>query len=634
MGYFDSDMEEMLEVYLLETAQLLEQADAILMGAEQEKALSREDINGIFRVMHTIKSSSAMMGLEGLSSLAHRMEDVFAVFREDPSRLHGLEQETFDLLFEGGDIFREEMGRMGQETYQPSDASDFEARIKQLLAKAKANKKTIVCLRFEPGCKMENIRAYMVVRQIKGLCSEITMYPEHVDTNPEAEAYVRQNGFFIRFLSEQPDQVLTRLRDALFVESLDIVEDMPREQKEQEQVSVQNGSDYIHVRVGKLDELQNLTGELLIAAQAAGLGAGSSSPGMEDDGHSRQLERLLKELEEMVIAIRMVPFSLVVPKLNRMVRDMCRKEKKEVSFVVEGQEVELDKKVADSVLEPLLHLLRNAIDHGIETPDIRRSAGKPETGKVSVKLSNAGGEIRISVMDDGCGIDPAMLLKKAREKNLLKEPEETYSSQELLELCLLPGFSTRESANEYSGRGVGLDVVHQMVERFGGHLHLSSNKGEGSRFTMYLPLTLTIMDCVRVRAGNSVFAVPSHQVSQFFSYRSAKTVCQNGREYWIYEGRYIQVISLRRFFDMQKEEQRGGQIMVYVSGSTREACLLVDQIVDSGSLVEKPLPKILGSGFRHYTGLSGCSLLADGSVCMQVDIEDFIRVAGGGRVYE
>lgn len=634
MGYFDADMEDMLDIYLLETNQLLEQADEILLNAEKEKSLSKEHINGIFRVMHTIKSSSAMMGLTALSVLAHRLEDVFDAFRENPSRLRGLEQETFDLIFDAGDFIRSELARMNQETYQPLEPVGFDKKIDELVARAKENKTFVVRVKFEKDCRMENMRAYMTVRQIAEECSEIQTYPEHVETEPKTSEYIRENGFFIRFQSEDPDRVFEKLRQSLFVESVGTAGELPHQKNEKEQQPAQAGSDFIYVKVERLDELQNLTGELMIAAQAAAAHNGGKS--VKDENTGRQLERLLKDLEELVISIRMVPFSGVVPQINRIVRDMSRKEGKEISFSVTGQEVEVDKKIADNILEPLLHLIRNAIDHGIETPSEREAAGKNRTGRICLNFENTGGEIQISVEDDGCGIDTDKVLQKARDKRLFTGNEDEYTETELLELCLLPGFSTRESANEYSGRGVGLDVVRQMVEQFGGHLHLESKKGEGSRFTLHLPLTLTIIDSIRLLAGENYFALPAHQVIQFFPYppREAERILQGGKEFWLHEGRYIPVISLRRFYEMEDGKKTGRRVMAYVRGSTREACILADKVLDQVSLVEKPLPPLFGPHFRYYTGISGCSILGDGSICMQLDIEDLIRMAGGMKTYE
>lgn len=644
MGFFDEDTGEMLEIYLLETNQLLDQSDAILLSAEQEMVFSRESINGIFRVMHTIKSSSAMMGLTGLSVLAHRLEDLFVVFREEPSRLTGYEQETFDLIFEATDFIREELKRMKSESFEPEPVDRFWDKIEALVRKVK-EKKITVRLKFEKDCRMEHVRAYMALRQIHDLCTDVKTYPEHVETDPSTAEYIHDNGFYISFASDDPAAVLKTLQSALFVESCTEAAGLPKVQegqltegqtvKEPEteaEAPVQNGTDFINVRVEKLDELQNLTGELIIAASSWM----EASKGNTEDGKNYQVSRFLKELEELVISIRMVPFSNVVPQLGRIVRDICRKEKKEVSFCVQGQNVEVDKKIADGILDPLLHLIRNAIDHGIERPEEREKAGKPRTGTVTLLFANVGGEIVVSVSDDGCGIDLEQVRKKGREKNLFVRPESTYSDSEILEFCLLPGFSTRDAANEYSGRGVGLDVVRQMVETFGGHLHLESTRGEGSRFIMHLPLTLTIIESIRFQTGDRFFAVPAHQVVQFVNYQpqGQGLVIQEGREFWIREGRYIPVISLRRFYHIPGTPRTGTEIMAYVRGSTRELCIVADRVADQGSLVEKSLPAILGKHFKKYTGISGCSLLGDGSICLQLDIEDLARNTGGGKTHE
>lgn len=634
MGFFDKDMEEMLDVYLLETRQLLEQSDTILLEAERENRFSKENINGIFRVMHTIKSSSAMMGLSALSALAHRLEDLFDVFREDPSRLTGNESETFDLIFASTDFMKEELGEMESDSYAPRETENFFEKIDNLVKKVREQKKVTVNIRFEKNCKMENIRAYMVARQIRNLCSYMKTVPENVESDESTAEYIRQNGFYISFQAEEVEQVLMKLGTALFVAECTVVDEIPDKQTVKEEAAPKAEYDYINVRVERLDQLHNLVGELIIASSS--LAASFNQQEHELGGKNHQLERLLKELEELVISIRMVPFSNVVPKMNRIVRDICKKEKKEVAFTVTGQEVEVDKKIADSILEPLIHLVRNAIDHGIELPGDREAAGKSGTGHVTLSFENIGGEILVSISDDGCGIDTESVREKAREKGILTKPEEDYSEEELLEICLLPGFSTRSRANEFSGRGVGLDVVRQMVESFGGHLHLESRRGEGSRFLLYLPLTLTIVEGIRFEVGNHSFAVPSHQVVQFLSHQTEEQelVCQDGKEYWVCEGRYVPVISLRNCYHMEEEAGEKSDIIAYVKGSTREACLVADRVAEQESLVEKPLPALLGPHFKRYTGISGCSLLGDGSICMLLDVEDLIRMAEGEAGYD
>lgn len=653
MGFFDGEMKDMLDVFLLEAGHFLEKEDEILIRAEQDKKFTAEDINEIFRIMHTMKSSSAMMGLSELSGLYHRLEDLFSLFREEPGRLDGRLQETFDLLFSMNDFVRRELEGMKKEDYRPSQAARQNELVGALLAGMSGGKSVTVRLKFENGCKMENVRAFMTVRQIKDLCSGLSIYPEDVEKNADTVQYIRENGFFIRFTSSQPDRILEKLSRSLFVEQCDVVDSIPRgaeaesmltettEHTDQENVTAgakpetagrsAGGEAYISVRVNKLDRLQNLAGEMMIAISTLEAEM-KELYGRSESEAGYRIERLADELEDLAVAMRMVAFESIVPKIRRTVRDICRKEKKEVTLSVTGQEAEVDKKIVDGIMEPMIHLIRNAIDHGIELPDQREAAGKPRAGRVEIAVENAGGEITVRISDDGQGMDVDKIREKARDKGLFIRPEEEYSRDELLELCMLPGFSTREAAGEFSGRGVGLDVVQKTVEGFGGHVRLTSEPGRGSTVKITLPLTMMIINCILAKAGGWVFALPSRQVLQFVPYRDEKDVLflQNGKKYWVYEGRSIPVIPLAGFFREEAPSSEENGILVHVQGISREACFLVDEVIEQRSIVEKALPELFGNYFKYYSGVSGCSILGDGTICTLIDPEGLMRIAGKG----
>ncbi len=424
MGFFDGEMKDMLDVFLLEAEQFLEKEDEILIRAEQDRKFTTEDVNEIFRIMHTMKSSSAMMGLSDLSGLYHRLEDLFSLFREEPGKLEGHIQETFDLLFSMNDFIRRELGEMKQEDYRPAPTDRQNELVGALLAGISGEKSVAVRLKFESGCKMENVRAFMAVRQIKDLCNGLSIYPEDVEKDANTVWYIREKGFFIRFTSDQPDRVLEKLSRSLFVERCDVVDSIPSGTKYGGTESTERpdggtesagyaqgtsgrasgGEAYIGVRVDKLDRLQNLAGEMMIAISTL------ESEMKELYGRSEseacyRIERLTDELEDLAVAMRMVSFESIVPKIRRTVRDICRKEKKEVSLSVTGQDAEVDKKIVDGIMEPLIHLIRNAIDHGIELPEQREAAGKSRAGKVAIAVENAGGEITVRITDDGQGMD-------------------------------------------------------------------------------------------------------------------------------------------------------------------------------------------------------------------------------------
>ena len=664
MGYFESDALEMLEVYLLETRQLNGQLSEILLEAERAGRFNESSIHSIFRVMHTIKSSSAMMDINGLSSLAHKLEDLFSYYRENMDKLEHPEPDLFDLLFAASDFIAQELEQMNREDYARGDTSVLEQMTDDFLGHVSREEEkdsgkggktqgeeegkeelpvipelfvsksgTVVNVTLEEGCRMENIRAFMLVRSITGLCTLVETYPENLEKQGESAQYIEGHGVFIRFESGDKEKVLETLRKGLFVAQCRVLADsQPQDtaaatQKaapERENTDSREG-EFMEVRTERLDYLQNLASELLLQMQV--LENELKRNGMEDleSGLGHQISLLVGQIERSVMEMRLVPVSRIVPKLKRALRDICRDQKKEADLVVRCSDVEADKSVVDYVSEALLHILRNAVDHGIESPEERLAAGKDRRGKITFSADNVAGELRMTISDDGKGIDEERVRERARQKGLFASADEEYDPQKIREFILYPGFSTNEKVTEYSGRGVGLDVVKNIMEDVGGNLSIRSTIGQGSAFSISVPLNLASIECVRFRVGQYRFSIPARHVYHFLEYESFRGQIReiNGRDYILYEDRMMPLINLRRFYSLGGEIPERA-ILVYVKGAEKEGCFFIDSIYEQKRIVVKNLPALLGTGFRSRTGICGCSIMGSGRICAALDTEIII----------
>lgn len=664
MGYFESDALEMLEVYLLETRQLNGQLSEILLEAERAGRFNESSIHSIFRVMHTIKSSSAMMDINGLSSLAHKLEDLFSYYRENMDKLEHPEPDLFDLLFAASDFIAQELEQMNREDYAPGDTSVLEQMTDDFLGHVSREEEkdsgkggktqgeeerkeelpvipelfvsksgTVVNVTLEEGCRMENIRAFMLVRSITGLCTLVETYPENLEKQGESAQYIEGHGVFIRFESGDKEKVLETLRKGLFVaQCRGLADSQPQDtaaaaQKaapERENTDSREG-EFMEVRTERLDYLQNLASELLLQMQV--LENELKRNGMEDleSGLGHQISLLVGQIERSVMEMRLVPVSRIVPKLKRALRDICRDQKKEADLVVRCSDVEADKSVVDYVSEALLHILRNAVDHGIESPEERLAAGKDRRGKITFSADNVAGELRMTISDDGKGIDEERVRERARQKGLFASADEEYDPQKIREFILYPGFSTNEKVTEYSGRGVGLDVVKNIMEDVGGNLSIRSTIGQGSAFSISVPLNLASIECVRFRVGQYRFSIPARHVYHFLEYESFRGQIReiNGRDYILYEDRMMPLINLRRFYSLGGEIPERA-ILVYVKGAEKEGCFFIDSIYEQKRIVVKNLPALLGTGFRSRTGICGCSIMGSGRICAALDTEIII----------
>jgi two-component system chemotaxis sensor kinase CheA len=382
----------------------------------------------------------------------------------------------------------------------------------------------------------------------------------------------------------------------------------------------------IRVAIDKIDALVNMVGELVITqSMLSQLGAGFDMSRVDRlvDGLA-QLERNTRELQESVMRIRMLPISFAFNRFPRLVRDLGQKLGKKINLKVSGEQTELDKTVMEKIGDPLVHLVRNSIDHGIEMPEARRAAGKPEAGTVHLNAYHKGGNIVIEIRDDGAGVNRRRVLEKARARGLVGEGEQP-GDEAILDLLFQPGFSTAETVSDISGRGVGMDVVRRNIKDLGGSVEIRSEEGQGTLFTIRLPLTLAILDGQLVRVGEETYIIPlvsiveSLQIKEQHLNRVAGTV-----ELYKLRESYIPIVRLHEVFARRADSaQLAGGLLVVVEGDGQRVGLLVDELLGQQQVVIKSLE----SNFRRVEGVSGATILGDGTVAVILDISGLIQLS-------
>ena len=706
MAKIEPGMESMLDMYFYETNSLLESLDEILLRTEQANAFDSEDIKEIFRIMHTIKGSSAMMGFDNLSVLAHKAEDMFFVIRENPDVITDVSF-VYDLVFQVSDLYKAQIEAIQNNVNGEYEAMNFDDLIDKLIkardkltseangetpAPAEApspaepvsaapveennatsapaavqNGKTTVRVFFEDGCQMENLRAFLLVNTIRDECSFLEYTPSDIETNSESAKEIIDNGFILSFTANdgKNDYILKLIQSAMNVQSYEVLESAPANasdntkaaippepakdnntqkpvstakpaQKpasdaEKTQMSAANANpggtqqkqNLISVNLAKLDALHDIVGEIITTESMV-----ISNPdleGLELESFSkaaRDLKKLTSELQDTVMSIRMVPLAGVFQKMNRIVRDMRKKLGKEVDFVLEGENTEVDKSIVDSLQDPLMHLVRNCMDHGIEeNVQERINEGKPEKGTIKLSAKNASGEVIITVSDDGAGIDPEKVMAKAKKMNLLTKPENEYTEKEIQNLILLPGFSTNEQVTEYSGRGVGMDVVKSNIEKCSGQIIVDSKKGVGTNFIIKIPLTMAIIDGMEITVGDLVFTVPIATIRESFKGEPGQLLNDTGgKEMIMIRGVVYPILRLHEKFGIDTEVTNlEDGILLLVETDNKSVCIFADKLIGEQQVVVKPFPKYLSRYNIKGEGLSGCTIMGDGSISLIID---------------
>ncbi|WP_206426640.1 chemotaxis protein CheA [Clostridium sp. E02] len=699
----DNGMDNMLDMYLFETNSLLEQLDELLIEAEKAGDFTVDDVNEIFRIMHTIKGSSAMMEFSSLMQIAHHIEDLFFFIRE-----HGLDSfdtshksTLFDLMFRSTDLLRAEVAKVENNEPLSDNVDNLTEEINTFLKKISTDgvkttkdegisskpesKKTVqpeetvnatssldeirmdlagcpddnsaffLRIFFDEGCGMEHLRAFMLVTSLKESGLEFGFYPKDVETNSKTMGSIIEKGFFLTFNSrDDVDSAISQINNLNNIRSYELIENIRSkdsvEKKQVKSVSPSSAApavrekaapanapaassghqmpskqNLINVNLAKLDNLVAIVGEIVITESMV-----TSSPEIQNLKNldsflkaTRQLRKLTDDLQDIVMSLRMVPISGVFQKMNRIVRDMKQKLKKDVRLTIIGEHTEVDKSIVDSIGDPIMHIVRNSMDHGIEeTEEDRIAAGKDPQGEIILSATHTTNEVVISISDDGKGADPAGILAKAKRNGILTKPENEYTQKEILSLLLAPGFSTNEVVTEFSGRGVGMDVVKKNVETIGGTVTVSSELGKGMCTTLKIPLTMAIVDGMEISVGKSVFTIPIANIRQSFKVKKEEVIYDTeGNEIIKCMNQFYPIVRIHRLYNIDTDVANiEDGILVWVESGDKSYCLFVDDLLGEQQVVVKPLPVYLNSFNIKDSGISGCTILGDGNISIILDV--------------
>ena len=676
------DMEQFKVTYIEESLEGLDIMETNLLSLETGAA-DNETINSIFRAAHSIKGGGATFGLNSVSNFTHSVETLLDQIRDCE---RDIDKEIIALLLTSVDIIRDML--TAEQHGNSGDDERVEAvkqQLDQLLSNKSKNQQTpsqdteVVTTQhigwkiiFKPYPEML-VTGNDVVRMFREL-AELGKIDVIVNTDalPSLEDLNIEDcslNWTVNLLStcqkDQIDEIFVWVEDDceliiepkyadkpesnarkivsndnLVNENTYIEKNMPElssaseSQKTEQRVNddrrktnrASTESSSIRVDIEKIDALINMVGELVITqSMLSQLREDLTIESVESlkDGLG-QLERNTRELQESVMRIRMIPISFAFNRFPRMIHDMCSKFGKKVNLKTSGESTELDKTVMEKIGDPLVHLVRNAMDHGIEMPEVRKASGKIETGTVHLNAFHQGGNIVIEISDDGAGLNKNRIIEKAIANGLIERGEELPESR-IYDLLFQPGFSTAEKVTDVSGRGVGMDVVKKNIQALGGTVEVTSIEGQGATFTIRLPLTLAILDGQLVRVGNQTYIIPLVSIIESLQMNSTSVNAIAGKaELYKLRHEYIPIIRFYEAFNIEPDSKNLDKgLLVVVEGDGQKAGLVVDDLLAQQQVVIKSLE----TNFKRVDGLSGATILGDGKVALIVDVAGLIRVS-------
>lgn len=641
------------EIFLSESQEYLKNISSCLVKLENNPA-DLKSLNEIFRCAHTLKGMSATMGYDKIAALTHQMEDLLDELR---GHKKPVTSEIVDALFSCIDILEQSIQdvRLNQDSNidfntcilnlkkflasepasvntQPSHTSAQAGALSQddtsgwLEARKKGHSIFRIKVTIAKNCPMKEARAFLIVTHLKKMGEILQAVPPLEDLSA-----ARFDNFFTIVLASKERQEEIH-QDLLNISEVDDIAISLAEDKSpaaQNTASAAAGPEPAYVKkiqsmripVQRLDRIMNLIGELTIAKiQLMQMVETHNTYGLEEI--SITLDRLTSTLQDEIMHTRLLPASYILDAFSRLVRDLSHKLNKDVALEISGGEIELDRIVLDEISDPLIHLLRNSVDHGIEEPQERRAKGKNPKGKISILVSRQKGQIYIEVTDDGKGIDIAGVRAVAVEKKLLTEAEAAnLDERKTLELIAMPGFSTAKKVTDVSGRGVGLDVVKVKIESLGGRLEFETKPDAGTRFILTLPLTLAIIKAMLVKVHREILLIPLMNIRETIKVKPQDIKLVHNFQVVNVRNEIIPILRMDKELDIpddpyEQEENGKGLPLIIIEYRKKALGLVVSKIIGEQDIVVKPLPAFV----KRTKGIAGATILGDGKVALILDV--------------
>ena len=615
------DLAQYAELFLAEAREHLAAVNDLLLAWERDPA-SREPIGGIFRAVHTIKGMAATMGYTPVADLAHRMESLLDGLRRTERAPSG---ETLELLFRTTDAL--ESGVNAAVAGRESAAADLTSALERAAAefqparRAGSPRAGEAAVEPRPGGAAPGIPVRVTLKAdaaLKGPRALVVLARARelgaVDAVHPSPAEFEQDDFdgevsFRLDTQASAEAIEAKLREAGDVARVTVGAAADLERR----AEPGTGARHVRLDLRRLDGLMNLIGEL-VTARGQLMEVASSQADIALEEVSRRVSQLTTQLQDEILQARMTPVWQVFDRFPRLVRDLARRLGKQVEFVIEGKDIELDRALLDEISDPLVHLLRNAVDHGLEPPEERLAAGKPAMGRVTLAAARERDTVAVRVADDGRGIDRARVLSAAKDRGLIESEADISDEEALIRVLARPGFSTAAQVSDVSGRGVGIDVVVTKVRALGGAVELRTARGLGSTFTLRLPTSLAIVRALVTRVGEERYAVPLTHVAETVDLDPRRVTTLDGRDALAFHGRLIPLVHLRRVLQIDGEPPTRRPVVVVGVGE-RYSGLVVDAMLGQQEIMVKPFASPAGT----LPIFTGATILGDGAPVLILD---------------